>query len=50
MTRYHGAILLAYAQDDESMIEREEIALKTWIIELRGGVVPSVTAQALSKP
>jgi len=35
MTRYHGSILLAYAQNEDGMIDREVTSLKTWLREIR---------------
>ncbi len=35
MSRYHGSILLAYVQNDPSIIEDEVEALKIWLKEIR---------------
>ena len=39
MTRYHGAILLAYTQADTSFIDQEAARLKKWLRQFRDGLV-----------
>ncbi len=39
MTRYHGAILLAYTQADTSFIDQEVARLEKWLQQVRDGFV-----------